>query len=111
MISLRLEKERLEFISLIENKNPSSVFNPLSTAKFWFTNRDKMPYLASLAVILINIPASSAYIERFYSICGNVCKQRAGNMSPETIISRSMLKANIGILNELTDKSSSTSKE
>ncbi|CAF0984018.1 unnamed protein product [Brachionus calyciflorus] len=31
-----------------------------------------MPILKKLAVILLNIPSSSAYIERFYSICGLV---------------------------------------
>ena len=63
-----------------------------------------MPLLAKLAVILSNIPSSSAYIERFYRICGNVCKQRAGNMSSDTIINRSVLKANIDILNEIAEK-------
>ena len=51
----------------------------------------------------MNIPSSSAYIERFYSICGNVCKQRAGNMKAQTIASRSFLKANIKILDKLSE--------
>ncbi|RNA20169.1 hypothetical protein BpHYR1_043187 [Brachionus plicatilis] len=44
--------------------------------KFW--NEDCiMPYLAKLAIVLLNIPSSSAYIERFYSICGLVSKRNA----------------------------------
>jgi len=44
----------------------------------------------------------SAYVERFYSICGNICKNKSGNMSADTIITRSMLKANMAILNKLS---------
>ena len=48
------------------------------------------------AIILLNIQ-SSAFIERFFSICGVVCTRRATNMKADLIIKRSMLKSNIDI--------------
>ena len=55
-------------------------------------------------MILYNIPASSAFIERFHSLSGNVCKNRDGNMNSETIIARKKLKANKEKLKSLTTK-------
>ncbi|RNA27693.1 zinc finger BED domain-containing 4-like [Brachionus plicatilis] len=68
-----LEREKIHFIkNIVDNSN----FKTNSTAKFW--NEDCiMPYLAKLAIVLWNIPSSSAYIERFYSICGLVSKRNA----------------------------------
>jgi hypothetical protein len=56
----------------------------------------------ALALILLNILSSAAYIERFYSLSGNICKTKSGNMGKNLIITRSLLKANIGILNDLS---------
>ena len=50
---------------------------------------------------MLNIPSSSASIERFFSICGVICTQRRGNMDPDTIIKRSMLKVNVTLLEEM----------
>lgn len=98
---MKLDKERLDFLHLIETTKLN--YKSLNeNSKFWLKNESKFPLLFRLALILYNIPASSAFIERFYSLCGNVCKNRSGNMSAETIIARTLLKANIGILDELT---------
>ena len=96
---LELNKEKLEFMKLVENK---SCFN-ISNSKFWFHHRKELPNLTKLASILINIPSSSAFIERYYSLCGAICSQRNGNMRPETIINRCFLKTNIKLLNELNE--------
>ena len=61
-----------------------------------------MPLLSEVACILFNIPSSSAFIERFYSVCGNVCNKKAGNMTPNTLIQRSFLKANYNILGSIS---------
>lgn len=54
------------------------------------------------ALKLSCIPASSAFIERFFSLCGIVTSNnKARNLNAETIINRSMLKANMDLLNEL----------
>jgi len=58
--------------------------------------------MSEVALILFNIPSSTAFIERFYSLCGNVCKNKSGNMTARTISQRSFLKANFHILNSLS---------
>ena len=42
-------------------------------------------------------------LKDFFSICGVVCKQRAGNSSDDLLITRSFLKCNIEILNEMNN--------
>lgn len=65
--------------------------------------KTNFPNLFKLYVRFSSIPASSAFIERFFSICGVVCKQRAGNSSDDLLITRSFLKCNIEILNEMNN--------
>lgn len=61
-----------------------------------------MPIFFNLAIITLSIPASSAYIERFFSVSGVVCANtRSFIMKDDLIIMRSMLKANYKILFEL----------
>jgi hypothetical protein len=74
-----------------------------STSAFWHKYRAKLPNLHKLSIILLNIPASSAYVERFFSICGFVNDKRRGNMKPDLLIKRCLLAANIDILNELSE--------
>ena len=77
----------------------------ISTKGFWLENRNKFPNLAKLANILLNIPSSSAFIERFFSICGVVCKQRSMAMTDLLIITRALLKTNIHLLKEINETS------
>jgi hypothetical protein len=72
-----------------------------STTKFWEQNRNKMPKLHDLQIILLNIPSSSAFIERYFSISGIVSDVRRLNMTEKMVIIRSMCKSNIGILAEM----------
>jgi hypothetical protein len=82
---MNLETEKIQFIKLIdENKIEST-----STRKFWLKNKSKFLFLKNLAEILLNIPSSSAFIERYYS-CGIICKQRCGNITSKQIIERSL---------------------
>ena len=37
-----------------------------------------------LAEVLLNIPSAAAFIERYYSFCGNICKTKSGNMGTKT---------------------------
>ena len=62
-----------------------------------------MPLLNELALTLLNIPSSSSFIERFFSVCGIVNRQRAGNMNDSTLINRAFLKANLDILDKIND--------
>ena len=100
-MSIRLDHEKLMYVKYIESiefkNNP-----PSHTHKYWYRKYLESPLIADLAGIFLNIPASSAFIERYYSICGNVCKARAGNMTPKIIEARSFLKSNIKILDNLS---------
>jgi hypothetical protein len=93
-----IENEKIEFYQIIENND----FGTTSTKTFWMNNKEKLPHLKDLAEILLNIPSSAAFIERYYSLCGNVCKTKCGNMGKDQIIKRSLLKANIAIVKQLS---------
>jgi len=88
-----LSDETKRFKNLIENCKTK-----ITTRAFWQENKLNLPLLFELTNILQNIPSSSAYVERFFSICGVVNRKRAGNMSDETLINRSFLKTNLNIL-------------
>ncbi len=78
--------------------------NKKSTQSFWLENKNLMPIFYKTATILLNISASSAFIERFFSFCGVVCDSRRECQSDETIICRCMLKASMEILKKLNQK-------
>ena len=71
------------------------------TRDFWLHHKNDMPYLYELQLLLLNIPASSSFIERFFSISGFVCDVKRLNMKEDLIIMRSLMKANMNILKEL----------
>jgi hypothetical protein len=75
-----------------------------SNNDFRLENKAMMPFLFKTAIILLNIPSSSAFIERFFSICGVVCECRRESQSDNMIICRSKLKANIEILKRLSEQ-------
>ncbi len=58
------------------------VTEPTSHAHF------SSPILYKTATILLNISASSAFIERFFSICGVLCDSRRESQSDETNIKK-----------------------
>ncbi len=81
-----------------------------NTTSFWLRSRYKLPILFELTIKTLCLPASSAYIERFFSICGVVCKNRAMNMKDELIIIRCLLKSNLKWLEELNISNCETSE-
>jgi hypothetical protein len=88
----------------VKIKNELSNANSTTTKLFWQNNALEFSSLKEIAIILLNIQSSSAFIERFFSICGVVCTRRATNMEADLIIKRSMLKSNIDILDHLNNK-------
>jgi hypothetical protein len=72
-----------------------------TTKYFWTTNNKEFHHLSQLARILLNIPASSAFIERFFSIAGVVFPTRRGNSCDDLIIIRSLLKTNMETVESL----------
>jgi hypothetical protein len=75
----------------------------LYTTDFWKKNLEKMEKLSELQVILLNISASSAFIERFFSISGIVNDVKRANHTDEYLIYRSMLKSNMSILTSMNE--------
>jgi len=67
--------------------------------------RKKIQYgnsnVGDLNLLLSNIPSTSSYIERFFSISGIVCDKRRFQMNEDLIECRSMLKANMKQVEEL----------
>ena len=64
---------------LAENVNfDSSVENGLS---FWTAREQSYPLLAPLAEDLVAAPASQAYVERVFSLCGDLCARKRNRAS------------------------------
>lgn len=97
-IEVELEKEILILADILAQ---AEKLKDITNRTFWNEYMDEMPRLARLALVLLNLSVSSAFIERFFSICGIICKKNSGNMKDELIVTRSMLKANMKILEEL----------
>ena len=92
---IELKKEVGEFSNLVASEEFSKV--RWSTKQFWQSHQLKFPKLFKLSRVLLNIPTSSAFIERFFSICGIISKKRSMNMDDELFIARCLFKANIHI--------------
>ncbi|CAF1108316.1 unnamed protein product [Brachionus calyciflorus] len=90
--NIRREKEI--FVSMI-NQPIEEDTEPFTTKQFWTENKTNIPLLFRSDFILLSIPASSAFIERFFSVCGVICKKRAGNMTDYLKTSRAFLKCNL----------------
>ena len=99
---LFLEVER--FRKTISEDNFKFVKEVNSTKSFWLKSNINFPYLSKMVLILMNICCSSAFIERYFSICGFIQNKRSSNITVELFIKRCFLRANIKILNELKMK-------
>lgn len=98
-IEIQLEEELRIFRSLVTNTDFIKTIS--SNHKFWSSYSDKLLLLRKLYSVLLNISSSSAFIERFFSICGGICTQRRGRSDPDLIRFRCILKANLKLLQEL----------
>jgi hypothetical protein len=94
-----IEAEILFFSDRLSDEN--KIRSIKSTTQFWKENKKDLPHLFELQLILLNIPASSSFIERFFSISGIVCDVRRGSMNDDLIEMRSMMKANMHVLEQL----------
>ena len=52
-------------------------------SKLFVQHSKRFPCVKQLAIVINNIPSSSAYIERYFSICGFVCSPRRANMKDD----------------------------
>ena len=87
-----LADETKKFIDIIS----SSEFE--STKSFWIDRQSALPNLYNLALRLLSIPATSAQIERYFSITGQINNKTTNSMSPELLETRSLIKANINFI-------------
>ncbi|RNA03548.1 zinc finger BED domain-containing DAYSLEEPER-like [Brachionus plicatilis] len=89
-----IRRERSIFLELIREKT-----NLEKTSNgFWSEYGYKMPLIYKVALKVFSIPASSAFIERFFSICGLVSDKRSMNMNSETLIDKCMLRSNVDLI-------------
>ena len=72
-----------------------------STKKFWLKYKISLPNLFNLSARLLSIPATSAFIERYFSITGQINYKTTNSMSTELLKTKSMLKANIKLLDQI----------
>ena len=78
-IKQQLENEVSLFRSLLI-KEKMLQYDCISTKRFWLKYKSVLPNLFKLALKLLNIHASTAFIERFFSICGIICSEKNSNM-------------------------------
>ena len=97
-IEQKVKNEKQIYFEIINNLSTSS---RILYQDFWISKRKELPNLYNLSLIFFNIPASSASVERLFSICGIVNRKRAGNMNNQTLINRAFLKANSDLLEEM----------
>jgi hypothetical protein len=102
LIEQQLDTELKSFsVMVYSRKNIESIVN---TKSFWIKFCETFPLLFKLTLILLNINSSSAFIERYFSICGAICTTKNTRMTDELLILRAMLKTNVEILRELNQK-------
>ena len=64
-----------------------------SALVFWVNAEKKFPLLAPLAEDLISAPASEAYVERVFSICGKLTSGKRNRLT-KNLETRTFLKIN-----------------
>lgn len=58
------------------------VEDPLS---WWYTNQTQFPYLSKLAKIMLSCMATSAIVERFFSVAGILVTKKKAGLNPTTM--------------------------
>ncbi len=78
--------------SEIDEYMEASEANPIDALKFWKQNEKKFPKLAKLARQFLSVPASSAPVERLFSIAGAIARARRSNLTAKNIKALIMFK-------------------
>ncbi|XP_044588837.1 uncharacterized protein LOC123268022, partial [Cotesia glomerata] len=74
----------------------SKISSPITWWKLYFLNRD----LAKLAVIILNIPATSDACERNWSVFGNIKTKKRNRLSVEKTEKLVFVKSNLCLLDD-----------
>ena len=99
-----IKKEVEKLKTLLSENGFKLIYKTDSSKIFWLDRLSEFPKISKLALILSNINSSSAFIERYFSVCGFVQDKKKMNISLNLFIKRCLLRANIKILNELKEK-------
>jgi len=68
-----------------------------TATEYWRGHRDEYPSLALVALDLVSAPASQAYTERIFSVCGDLTAGKR-NRTEAALQRRVFLKANLKFL-------------
>jgi hypothetical protein len=68
-----------------------------SALEFWLSRVHSYPKLALLAEDVISAPASQAYVERVFSLCGDLCARKRNRMC-QSLECRVFLKMNYALM-------------
>ena len=52
---------------------------------WWEGNSNKLPLMAKLAKVYLLAPASTADVERLFSVAGRICRPHRSRLNPKTI--------------------------
>ena len=101
-VDKELEAEISLFLTIFQsNEFRNKDLVPVSTRLFLLANIKNFKLLIKLSLILLNIPASSSFIERFLSITGIICKKNSLNISDDLLICTSLLKVNLNFFENM----------
>ena len=74
--------------------------NRINCIDWWYANKQKFPHMASLAMTVLGVPASSAAVERLFSIAGDVITDDRNRLSADLASKLIFLRATWGPLEE-----------
>lgn len=75
------EKDLDEIEDYLRSAPISEDENPL---RFWRLNHERLPVLSSMALKYLALPATSASVERLFSVGGSIMRSRRASMKIET---------------------------
>lgn len=90
--SLALSRQANCFVSAYFDDLP--YLAPTDLIQFWSSNRVKFGVLCDIALEYLSIPASTATVERVFSIAGDICDRKRNRMKPETLNMQTMIRFN-----------------
>jgi hypothetical protein len=78
---------------LLTYRTDSKAFNKSCGLDFWITEESKFPLLAPLVQDLLSAPASEAYVECVFSVCGDLTMGKRNRLT-KSLEQRTFLKVN-----------------
>jgi len=73
--------------------------NCSNALEFWIGNTAALPTLAPIALEIVSVPASQAYVERVFSVSGDITSGKRNRLS-KNLNNRVLLKMNCKFYND-----------